>query len=68
MVEQARTANPALVIVAKAHSRDAAEHLRALGAPLIVLGEREIARRMLERGLEADPPMAPDAAAMPAAG
>ncbi|GAA0581506.1 YbaL family putative K(+) efflux transporter [Craurococcus roseus] len=67
VVEQARAANPALVIVAKAQSRDAAEHLRALGATLIVLGEREIARRMLERGLEADPPVAP-AAAVPADG
>ena len=71
VVEQARAANPALVIVAKAHSRDAAEHLRALGATLIVLGDNEIARRMLERGLEPDAPAAapaPSAPAVPAEG
>jgi K+:H+ antiporter len=62
VVEQARTVNPDLVIVAKAHSRAAAEHLRGLGATLTVLGEREIARRMLERGLEADLPAAAAAA------
>ena len=48
VVEQARAANPALRIVARAHSEDAAAHLSRLGADLIVLGEREIARRILE--------------------
>ena len=48
MVEQARRANPALEIVARAHSDDAVEHLTGLGADLAVMGEREIARRMLD--------------------
>ena len=48
VVEQARAANPGLRIVARAHSEDAAAHLSRLGADLIVLGEREIALRVLE--------------------
>ena len=48
VVEQARAANPALRIVARAHSDAAAAHLSRLGADLIVSGEREIARRILE--------------------
>jgi monovalent cation:H+ antiporter-2, CPA2 family len=48
VVEQARAANPALRIVARAHSEDAAAHLSRLGADLIVSGEREIAHRILE--------------------
>jgi CPA2 family monovalent cation:H+ antiporter-2 len=51
VVEQARAANPALEIVARAHSDAAVEHLTALGADLSVMGEREIARRMLEHWL-----------------
>jgi CPA2 family monovalent cation:H+ antiporter-2 len=48
VVEQARAANPALRIVARAHSEDASAHLSRLGADLIVSGEREIAHRILE--------------------
>ncbi len=48
VVEQARAANPGLRIVARAHSEDAAAHLSRLGADLIVSGEREIARCILE--------------------
>ncbi len=51
VVGQARAANPALEIVARAHSDAAVEHLTALGADLSVMGEREIARRMLEHWL-----------------
>jgi len=48
VVEQARAANPALDIVARAHSDAAVEHLTKLGATLTVMGEREIADRMIE--------------------
>jgi CPA2 family monovalent cation:H+ antiporter-2 len=48
VVGQARAANPALEIVARAHSDAAVGHLTALGADLSVMGEREIDRRMLE--------------------
>ena len=48
-VEQARAANPTLDILARAHSNAAVEHLNKLGANLVVLGESEIADRMVER-------------------
>ncbi|MDT8265575.1 NAD-binding protein, partial [Roseomonas sp. DSM 102946] len=47
VVEQARALNPRLEIVARAHSDATVEHLSRLGANLAVMGEREIARRML---------------------
>jgi CPA2 family monovalent cation:H+ antiporter-2 len=49
VVEQARAINPLLEILARAHSDAAVAHLERLGATLVVLGEREIAERMLER-------------------
>ena len=49
VVQQARAANPALDILARSHSDAAVEHLSGLGANVVVLGEREIADRMLER-------------------
>ncbi|SEO10441.1 monovalent cation:H+ antiporter-2, CPA2 family [Rhodospirillales bacterium URHD0017] len=48
-VEQARSANRSLDIVARAHSDAAVDHLHKLGADLVVLGEAEIADRMVER-------------------
>ncbi len=48
-VQQARSANPSLDILARAHSNAAVDHLSKLGANLVVLGEAEIADRMLER-------------------
>ena len=54
-VEQARAINPLLEILARAHSDAAVEHLERLGANLVVLGEREIAERMLERADAARP-------------
>ncbi|MBL0898949.1 MAG: Kef family K(+) transporter [Reyranella sp.] len=49
VIQKARAINPSLDILARAHSDAAAEHLDSLGANLIVLGETEIAHRMLER-------------------
>ena len=49
IVEQARAANRAVEILARAHSDAAVAHLDTLGADLVVSGEREIAERMLER-------------------
>ena len=58
VVEQARAANPDLEIVARAHSNAAVTHLEDLGCSLAVMGEHEIAMRMLEHaGVdEASPP------------
>lgn len=52
VVQQARKTNPSIEILARAHSDAAVEHLNGLGASLVVLGEREIAERMLERAAE----------------
>jgi len=48
IVEQARKANPALPIVARAHFDAEVEHLSRLGATKVVMGEREIAVAMLQ--------------------
>ena len=48
IIEQARIINPKLEILARAHSDEAVSHLSALGATLTIMGENEIARRMLE--------------------
>ncbi len=49
VVEQARAANPALQIIARAHSDAEVEHLTGLGADIVIMGEREIARGMIDR-------------------
>jgi CPA2 family monovalent cation:H+ antiporter-2 len=48
VVEQARAANAALKIVARAHLDGEVDYLRNLGANAVVMGEREIARAMLD--------------------
>jgi CPA2 family monovalent cation:H+ antiporter-2 len=48
VVEQARAANPAIKIVARAHLDSEVDYLRKLGADAVVMGEREIARAMLD--------------------
>ena len=47
IVEQARTLHPGLEIIARAHRDAEVVHLRAHGANIVVMGEREIARTML---------------------
>ncbi len=49
IVELARELNPNVKVYARAHSDAEVEHLRGLGADLIVSGEREIADAMIER-------------------
>jgi K+:H+ antiporter len=48
IVEQARAVNPRIEIVARAHFDAEVEHLLQHGADTVVMGEREIARTMLE--------------------
>ena len=69
--EQARAENPALPIVARAHSDAEVAHLTKCGATLTIMGEAEIARAMLSLcqnlGSTAKPaPTEPEAAAQPA--
>jgi len=47
--EQARALNPAIRIIARAHSDAEVDHLQKLGADIIIMGEREIARAMVAR-------------------
>ena len=47
-VMQARTANPNLLIIARAHSEEEVLHLKKHGASIVIMGEEEIARAMIE--------------------
>ncbi len=63
--EQARAENPALPIVARAHSDAEVAHLTKCGATLTIMGEAEIARAMLSlcqnlRDTAAPAPVEPD--------
>ncbi len=69
--EQARAENPALPIVARAHSDAEVAHLTKCGATLTIMGEAEIARAMLSlcqnlkdtaKPVPAEPEAAPEAA------
>jgi CPA2 family monovalent cation:H+ antiporter-2 len=51
VVQQARAANLALETFARAHTDDEVDHLTRLGGDVTVMGEREIAHRIIERGL-----------------
>jgi len=48
IVEQARAANPTIDIVARAHFDAEVDYLSKLGANVVIMGEREIARSMAE--------------------
>jgi len=48
VVSQARATNPGMRIVARAHSDAEVDHLISLGANAVVMGEREIARGLIE--------------------
>jgi monovalent cation:H+ antiporter-2, CPA2 family len=51
IVAQGRAANPKLEIIARAHFDEEVQHLKRCGADLIIMGELEIARRMVEYAL-----------------
>jgi CPA2 family monovalent cation:H+ antiporter-2 len=48
IIQKAKAVNPALTVVARAHSDDEAEHLRRLGASKIIMAERELALAMAD--------------------
>jgi CPA2 family monovalent cation:H+ antiporter-2 len=48
VVQQAHAINPKLPIIARAHSEEEIGHLKRHGATLVVMGEHEIARAMLD--------------------
>ena len=55
IVEQARTANPELEIIARAHFDAEVDHLMEHGATRVIMGEREIAHAILEHAPERVP-------------
>ena len=48
IVETARAANPGISIIARAHSDAEVDHLTSLGAGTVIMGEREIARGIID--------------------
>ncbi|MDP2372268.1 NAD-binding protein, partial [Reyranella sp.] len=48
IIQQARLANPDIEIITRAHYDAEVEHLSKLGANRVIMGEREIARAMIE--------------------
>lgn len=52
IVLQAKAANPAVMIIARAHSDAEVDHLTRLGADKVIMGEQEIARGMIEQVFE----------------
>ncbi|WP_064681156.1 YbaL family putative K(+) efflux transporter [Rhizobium bangladeshense] len=49
IAEQARSANPSILIVARAHSDAEVDELKHYGADTVIMGEREIALGMVDR-------------------
>ncbi len=49
IVEQARTINPSLRIIVRAHSDAEVDYLMTRGADLAIMGEKELAKRMIEQ-------------------
>ena len=55
VIESARAANPAIHIVARAHSTESVAYLKSLGADDVLTGQEEIAQGMLRTVLAAQP-------------
>lgn len=51
VIEAARAANPSIRIVARAHSVEGVEYLRAMGADVVLMGEEELANGMARAAL-----------------
>ncbi len=56
VIARARAVNPGIKIAARAHSEAEVEHLTGLGADTVIMGEREIARGIVEAVLSDNPP------------
>ncbi len=55
VVQQARAINARLTIIARAHSDEEVNHLKQHGADIVVMGEHEIAKSMLDNVTTAAP-------------
>jgi CPA2 family monovalent cation:H+ antiporter-2 len=63
VVLRARADNPGIDVIARAHSDAEVEHLKGLGADTVIMGEREIARGIVEEVLGHKPEAAEPSAA-----
>lgn len=64
IVQQAKAANPGVDVIARAHSDAEVQYLTDLGANSVIMGEREIARAIIEwvtAGAAAEPAAGPGA-------
>ncbi|BFU94729.1 MAG: putative monovalent cation:proton antiporter (CPA2 family) [Nitrospira sp.] len=52
VILRARALNPSIEVAARAHSDAEVEHLQLRGAGVVIMGEEEIARRMIEYAVE----------------
>ncbi|PSJ55689.1 YbaL family putative K(+) efflux transporter [Kumtagia ephedrae] len=59
IILRARAANAGIVVIARAHSDAEVEHLKGLGADTVIMGEREIARGIVELIVEGSAPRPP---------
>jgi CPA2 family monovalent cation:H+ antiporter-2 len=51
-ITRARQLNPSLSIVARAHSDVEVDHLKRHGAQTVIMGEREIAQKMIDYAVQ----------------
>jgi monovalent cation:H+ antiporter-2, CPA2 family len=51
IIDKAKAANPAIAIIARAHSDAEVDHLTGRGADVVIMGEREIARGILSEAV-----------------
>jgi CPA2 family monovalent cation:H+ antiporter-2 len=65
IIEQARALNPALKIIARAHSDAEVEHLTGFRPDVVIMGEDQIARAMIEYEMTGTVPEAAKAPGAP---
>ncbi|MDI6027395.1 YbaL family putative K(+) efflux transporter [Corticibacterium sp. UT-5YL-CI-8] len=54
IIRRARALNPGIMVIARAHTDAEVDHLKSLGATSVIMGEREIARGIVEHVMEAE--------------